>query len=533
MKMHSKDQIARRMRMHYASNRTQYERIAEDYIQYTSGLILKGLAQQQDLAHLEDMRFYIEWDLLRRSFPRYGPVNNQKYWFDWLNEHFPLLFSLEKGSNALGKLTLAKSVFSVEQLINEVKDVSKYIQTANPEATGMWSTPVDVKSLRNYIQDCEHRTGSHRYLGTLQANIAQAQLIIASLDKDNILHQQVKHSEYGRYYFLGLNLQSAPKLVRRAALGDCHQYDISSSVFVWKYDVIKAIEQELGERIVLRYTLDYIDYKKTQRKRLAQLTFGNTYDSSINIIKKAITAIGFGARATGGGYIDERGQWCQNSIAGIIHDREHRERFLEDDFVKGFIEEQTLINDKLCAYTQQNSQIPDCVRTEKGRVNKNKLVSYLYQQAESELLAAMIDCVDFESNQVLLITHDGFYTRKPVDLQLLRHQVKQLWPTAKIDHEEIRAFQFNKLEENPEHAAHMRWEYEQVALKLGKTLAEVLPPKQRFNPRTYTTTNEDYSGGYDDGTQAYQEPREFYLEDPEDLDDPKQRAFAELYQRYC
>jgi len=538
MKMYCPKQIARDMRMHYASNRTKYEVIAEKYINHTGGVILRSLLLS-DKTDQEENRLYVDWDDLRRSFPRYS---NQKYWFDWLNERFPMIINLRPGYNwgeGGARLTYAKSVFEVEQLIKEVKNVSMYINKIHPDCTDYFSTPIDIKSLRNYIQDCVDRTGTARYEGTLKSNMTQAQLIIAALDEKNKLIQQVKYSEYGRCYFLGLNLQSAPKLVRRAALGDCHQYDVSSSVFVWKYDRIKEIEQELGERIPLRYTLDYIDYKKTQRKRLAQLTFGNTYDSSINVIKLAITAIGFGARATGGGYIDARGVWCQNSIADIIRDKEHRERFLNDDFVKGFIEEQILINDILCAHRQEPNEIkkhgaiPNCVRTEKGRVNKNKLVSYLYQQAEAKLLATMIECVDFASNQLLLITHDGFYTRKPVDLQLLRYQVKQLWPTAKIDHEEIKAFQFNKLEENPEHAAHMRWEYDEVARKLGKTLAEVLPPKQRFNPRTYTTTNEDYSGGYDDGTGAYQEPKEFYLEDPEDLDDPKQRAFAELYQRYC
>lgn len=536
MKMHCREQIARAMRKHYASNRTQYEVIAENYIQHTGGLILKALAQQQDESHLEDNRFYIEWDLLRRGFPRYGPVSDQKYWFDWLNNHFPMLFDLKKGHrwpNGSGKLTLAKSVFSVEQLIEEVKDMSKYIETPNPETTSTWSTPVDVKSLRNYIRDCADRKGSDRYLGTLQANVSKAQLIIAALDKDNILHQQIKHSEYGRYYLTGLNLQSAPKLIRRAALGNCHQYDVSSSVFVWKYDTVKAIEQEEGKRIPLRYTLDYIDYKKVQRKRLAQLTFGNTYDSSINIIKQAITAIGFGARAQGGGYIDEQGSWCQNSIANIIHDREHRERFLNDDFVQGFILEQSEINDILCEYTERNGVIPDCVRTEKGRINKNKLVSYLYQQAESQLLAAMIECVDFAANQVLLITHDGFYTRRPVDLQQLRYAVQQSWPRASVEHEAIRAFQYNQTEENLEHKAHMQWEYEQVARKLGRTIAEVMPTKQRFRTGTYRERNEEFCAGYDDGSRAYEEPKEFYLQDPEDLDDPKERAFAELYQRYC
>ena len=540
MKMHSKDQIVRAMKAHYASSRTNYMQIAENYIQQTSAEILKSLSLERDMDHVEEMRFHIEWDQLRRNFPKYGSTDNQKYWFDWLNEQFPMIIKYKQGFNwgkGGSKLSLAKSVFDVEQLINEVKNVSEQvIKELNQNPHDLVAiTPVDVKSLQNYIQDCLHRTGTDRYLGTLKANATKAQLIIAALDKDNTLHQQVERSQFGRLYYLGLNLQSAPKLIRRAALGDCHQYDVSSSVFVWKYDAIRAIDQKMGRRTQLRYTLDYIDYKTAHRKRLAKLTFGNNYDSSVNIIKLALTAIGFGAKATSGGYVDSKGQWQQNSIADIIRDKEHRLRFLNDDFVQGFIKEQGKINDIL---TEDCANVPDFVRkhhTINGRINKNKLVSYLYQRAEFKLLKAMIACVEENNNDtnLLLLTHDGFYTRRPVDLQLLRSVVKQLWPTAKIDHEEIRAFQFNKLEENPEHVAHMRWEYEQVARKLGKTLAEVMPPKQRFNPRTYTTKNEDYSGGYDDGSKAYEEPREFYLEDPELLEDPKQRAFAELYQRYC
>jgi hypothetical protein len=352
-------------------------------------------------------------------------------------------------------------------------------------------------------------------------------LILTLANYNNgLLPQKIVRSPFGRRYYSGPNLQSAAKIVRHAALGHCYQYDIEASVFTWKLDMAKDIDRETK----LPATIEYLDQKAYHRQRLAQLLFENGTDRSVNTVKQIITAVGFGARATNSiGWYDN-GQLITTAIATILTSPAKQKLLFNDAWFKEFIEEQDLMNRMIFDQVKDQDQIKNntVLQNPSGRLSRNKTISYLYQQAEATVIQNLNQRLQAQGKSMLLLCHDGFYTKMSADIVDLRYELQQYLPHGRLDQVEHKAYKYNpdSVIEERHHQRGIEQEEIAAAQQFNKCVH-----KSRPLPKTVGLRNDDYDNGYDDGAKAYQEPQYRYEEYDVDVETLPQDILELLYER--
>lgn len=459
------------------------------------------LATDQQLA---DSLIPVSFMTLRTTLGRYGSRGQQKYWFDWFLANTDLIrvHSLGYRTARKGELTLVKTSIDLQILLagqDPKSIVDFYYQEFDPNAD-IDLAAIDLQSLRNYLRATElaqPQNTAHRQ--TLTANLVSARVIeqIATYCQGQ-LPQIVRWSEFGRKYYQGVNLQSVSKIVRHAALGACHQYDIESSVFTWKLHRTRALHPQAEFYATQRY----LESKNYYRQRLAELVFGNHREVSVKTIKQLITAIGFGASTQAGSWRDSQGQWQTTSLRDILHSPELLRRFLEDAWVSAFVSEQKLQSRLI--YNHYKDQLKDCdiLKSESGRLNINRTVSYLYQHEEARVIGVLEQ--QFSEYKILLRCHDAFYTQLPVPLAELRERLQELMPGAKINHESHRPYRFEDNSDILAHRQHIA-EEEQRAQEYAQAQGfEYRRTQQPHDPGTREPRYEDYDSGHWDLQRAQQ-----------------------------
>jgi ASC-1-like (ASCH) protein len=446
----------------YPSEKTKHYKIAKIYLKEVKAAVQRGilLAQHQQL---EDGLIPIEWRALRTKCGRFGSRGQETYWFDWFQEHYPLLEKITEGYKfgKQGKLTMARTTIDIEILIagQDPDAVFKaYYGNLNPDAD-IDLCPIDQKSLGNYI--LANKAIVKRTL-TLDDNLKSAQtilLISQSPQCRGFLPQVVSESDFGRRYYKGINLQTSAKIVRHAALGDCHQYDIEASVFTWKLDFVKGLYD-----IKLPATIDYLEFKNHHRTRLAELIFGTKEKGYVNYIKQAITAIGFGARKTNAVWMGENGKWKKTALREIIKSSTLLDQLLKDKWVEEFIQEQEKMNTIIWEEIKDLAMIKDDanLRNLNNQISKNKAIAKAYQTTERRLLDAMSKIA--ESSQVTLACHDGFYTKHKAKLAELKECLQSFLPSGQLDYAYHSAYFF---QDTTDLEAHRNWiQQEEQAARL-------------------------------------------------------------------
>ena len=257
--------------------------------------------------------------------------------------------------------------------------------------------PVDVESVKAYVYWLE--TESNLIQGPkkdLALRQALAILGIASVTKGYYL-QRKKPSPFGRTYYEGTSVQNVNKELRRAMLGNCWEYDIRSSVVAWKmgyargYLAASGLDQDLKKSFPS--TLLYLEHKADFMATVSHYVFMNSSpvpkDLRPKLLKRAFTAISFGARQTAKGWLDASGNWTNPALVDILQNSEDRTRFLSDVTVKQFIKEQNALDDYL--YDLFKKFRPDLLlerylQTDSGRPSKAKVLAYLYQHGETQVM---------------------------------------------------------------------------------------------------------------------------------------------------
>jgi len=372
---------------------------------------------------------------------------SQSYMHDWFMHNCPLFVVMSVGSNLTKKLSEIRMMYKAELALELIyNDIVNGKEIDNEEAlamayneeqfellvsneisdTGSDSniviTPISMKSLEAYINNTYENLENSKYDNAkLKEMLHQAfRIYDAAYVFDGNLIQFIKRSEFGRIYYTGANLQSCSKEVRHAALGNCIEYDIENSVYAWRYTEAKRIAQELDTEIKLPCTLDYLSRKNVLRQQIAKETILNVskYDNiKVKLIKRAFTAISFGAKGTA-----KSARWYANgktqtqAINDIIMNKEDRKRFLTHPFVSEFISEQKIISNIIYEYHKQDLESVNNVKVD-GKLNKAKALAYLYQQQERKLLESAVKY--FNKDNVLLEVHDAFYIRNEQNEALL------------------------------------------------------------------------------------------------------------------
>lgn len=412
---------------------------------------------------------------IRKQLGRYGK-GGKGYWWDWLHQNFPLVKIIKKGNSYQRGVTVVQIDIPLNIVLagGDSKQIFESIYSKYDADSEVHTAPINTRSLKNYIASTAAENSINE---TIQKNLKDARLILAVAEHcDNQLPQIVNRSQFGRTYYQGLNLQTVHKTVRHAALGNCYSVDINTSVFNWKYSVV-PFQQELS------YTRELIKDKTRIRKTLAQIAFGTTDAWAVEIIKKTLTAISFGARGETGGswYKDQYGNWTQGSISEIIRSKEIRTRLFADSWMKQFLKEQEQINkwiyDDLVAAIDQNL-IPERyltdLKTERGRISKNKLIAWAYQQNEQLVMKEIIAVNEkFSSAKPILQVHDGVYFDHKPDIKSMQTVLQEHWPLATLSYEEIDSYTYTNIVDIADHKKSI--EAEERAANNG-----YMPPRQKI-----------------------------------------------------
>jgi hypothetical protein len=92
-----------------------------------------------------------------------------------------------------------------------------------------------------------------------------------------------------------------------------------------------------------------------------------------------------------------------------------RERFLSNPSVKAYIEEQRVLDDFI--YSQAKYYLPNlisdsCVHTASGRPSRSKVLSYLYQHAETDAMNLVCALAREYGHEPIARVHDAVFFRR-------------------------------------------------------------------------------------------------------------------------
>jgi hypothetical protein len=401
-------------------------------------------------------RFYINQTRIQNTLADII-VKGQRFYVWKTFQSFPerIFDIIATGNNIHKELSMAQSRHTLEEVLmaagtpEELWNEIYQNQYAQELLTNDYDVvAIDQRSLGNYIKsnlalDRDNPRNSTNLVEEWDRNLKHAQkLWMLAQAGDGDLIQIRNESQFGRKYYKGPNLQNTPKMVRHAALGACHEYDIESSVFAWKLSWFREICKLHNTSIKMPATLEYLDHKVALRKRLALTVFDTTADWAIKAIKEFVTAIGFGAPLRSAGYVAD-GQYQKPALAQIITAKTRLDRAMSDPWVQEFVQEQNSMNDAVVALARVNmvdelKQVPELWEKGGKKLKPNSIVSYLYQHAEREILDwAEEFCAD---RDVLLTVHDCIYTRRPVKLAEFRAGLAEFGEFFRLDHTEHRSY---------------------------------------------------------------------------------------------
>jgi hypothetical protein len=477
------DNLVKRLQEHTGCDQQKAQEKIDLYITISTAQILKHLNKSEDGLH-----YYISLEAFKDKLTLMVKGKRYVNLFDTIQSFPERIFTIiTKGNNAIKKLTMTKLNYGLEELLivkNDYKQLVEMLyadydeQIANDQLDEI---RIDLNSLTAYIHSninspdraklkdkpfALQKFNQYLYEALRIKNIAE--FFNEATGKPGMPHIWSTTNSARRYY-KGPNLQNTSKIVRHAALGHCYEYDMESSVFAWKYSWYREYcMKQSGKFYMLTHTDDYLQRKNAIRNKLAKETFGTDQDWAVKLIKEAITALGFGAPLRATGY-SKNGKYEPTALNTIIRSYDKLELFINNPWVKGFHNEQELMNEFIMldikargedVILKQNPNIID----KRGALKSRSVVSMKYQQAEREILDWMIgECQDYE---VLLTVHDCIYTRHKIGhLKDIRITLMELGDYYKISEQEHRAvtFDFDRLE----HEKHI--EQEEARAKGYKT----------------------------------------------------------------
>ena len=375
--------------------------------------------------------------------------------------------------------------------------------------------PVDVVSLVSYIDwlknDAWQISAARKASALTQARTVLA--VAQHLDGDYL--QRRKPSEFGRTYYHGVSIQNVNRELRRAILGDCWEYDIRSSVIAWKMGFAREYLASLGSsepdsvRREFRSTLSYLedrdDFMVTVRRYVfTELDEPTSAQFQTQLIKQAITAISFGARAASSGWPDGAGGMTNSALVDILRNADQRRRFLADSCVRGFIREQNLLDQYIVGLVRD--QRPDiyalpCLRTHSGRVSRAKVLAFLYQHSETQVMDVVRTVAAQHGREAIANVHDAIFFRRALGSDLkyeIEEQMREQTgnPYWRLASKPLEAYRPRVREDTAEiarHRAHIAREEEQARGYCG-----IYFKPESENRRVNSESSRDYGVSWPD-----------------------------------
>jgi hypothetical protein len=320
---------------------------------------------------------------------------------------------------------------TIDDIINSPDDVEEqWIKSNYPNIENLTRsqildeydiTPVDLHSLREFVHWLSKATTTldRRRRQTL---LRQALLIYRVANySEGVFLQRRKPSYFGRTYYEGVSVQNVHKMLRGAMLGDAWEYDITSAVMAWKLGYGMTLAQAANQEVKAMFpmTVLYLEDKQDLIKTIRAYVFNSSSnldsDQQTKRIKRALTALGFGARKQTNGWCGADGQWQRPALANIFKDSDELSRFTCCHYVTAFMDEQKRLDKWI--FNESRRQQPHLhkdplLTTPSGRASKSKILAYLYQHAETHVMNVVRAELAQRDMQVLANIHDAIIVRQ-------------------------------------------------------------------------------------------------------------------------
>jgi hypothetical protein len=421
----------------------------EKYINKLQLHIDKSLMSDLGGLYRKTSLLYLSTHSLALDVGQFTIDGKKQYLHQWLEAHkVNLIYVKEvgeknKNSSLIGLTNLVtindamdlqtlkkKSINELDQLLKDITldDEDLYLRLfpdfVNPNKQYILAKydfcPINIKSLEQFIYWASLRankiTDANRQLMLRQAEI----ILRVAKGGDGEFPMKKNPSPFGRTYYEATSVQSVHRKLREGMLGKCYEYDLRISVISWKMGFAKLCYQQMKTQNTFQQEfsacLDYIKDKKKFREQVRMETFGSSShidaELQINLVKEALTAISFGARMTTQGWINQSGEAFNPAIVKIFKDKQARDGFISSNFVRKLLAEQKVL-DKFI-YNFYTSNDPSLLtnpifQSNSGRPNAKKIMSLLYQSAETKVMDIVAEEVKLLGKNVLARVHDAIF----------------------------------------------------------------------------------------------------------------------------
>ncbi len=308
----------------------------------------------------------------------------------------------------------------------------------NPSTSHLFfdCTPIDIGSLKCYLCDLidqkmslTARQAEHRF------GIAMRILRMAQLH-DGKLYQYKSPSPFGRNYYKGISIQTLPKDLRGPVLGNSWEYDVSSCALSWKMKYAQACYKRLNQQTSFDHffiaSIDFLTDKNGFFDDVINATFDTSnvwsYEKKKSKIKEALQALSFGANLFDSEWIDSFGHRNHGALIDILDNDAERQRFQTFVLIEKMNSEQKIIDDYLFDHfkSQPPTQIDLAFLRNRRGWNKSKVLAFLYQHAETQMMNALAKMIATNGNVVLARIHDSIIVRNRIastELQSMQEEI--------------------------------------------------------------------------------------------------------------
>ena len=294
--------------------------------------------------------------------------------------------------------------------------------------------PVDIGSVKAFIVWLSAKADSSSHDKRAQSLIHAKTILAVASVTGGFYPQRRKLSPFGRVYYEGVSVQNVHKELRRAMLGNCWEYDMQSSVVSWKMGFAKGLlfDARLKQDVRTQFpaTTLYLEDKSDFMSTVRYFTFeGNTtltHEFQLSLIKKALTAISFGAKNSGSGWIDSLGIRRNPALVDILMNKDERQNFISDPTVMAFIAEQHELDEYI--FSVAKKKLPELInfeflKTASGRLSKSKVLSYLYQHAETNAMDMICKMASNQGKNPIARVHDAVFFKHRLGADL-KHEIE-------------------------------------------------------------------------------------------------------------
>ena len=452
--------VLEKLHASFPNPKTSAAKALKKYKDLLEAMLFKAMQRGRSSFESKFNLFSIPVSQLTHKGPQIGYFKVRLH--KWLEDNdLRLVEVVERGSNLTGKVSLVKlsELVSIEDNTEAISQILLDVTTAKELDSALCSdanenasifaalypdyfaiispqqhaqtfdlAPIDIGSLEAYIAWLNTKANLIAP-GRKRVTTEQALLILAvAKHTGGYFPQRCKPSPFGRMYYSGISVQNVNKDLRRAMLGNCWEYDIRSSVIAWKM----TFAQELTDQLyptkecskLFWSSIWYLQKRNEFMLDVRTSTFGPRYEFPIEfqdgLIKQAITAISFGARANVLGWRAGNGSWANPAIVDILTNEQQRAGFLANYTVQCFIKEQNLLDSYLA--NGLKDELPDVyfgpLITRNVKPSKSKAVAYLYQRSETIVMDIARSVLAKHEITPIACIHDAFVVRHRLALRV-------------------------------------------------------------------------------------------------------------------